>query len=859
MTRKLLPILEHLPQIRDALNTTNSAVISAPPGAGKTTQVPLALLDESWMQEKSILLLEPRRLAAVSCAGHMADLLSESVGKTVGYRIRMDSRVSPSTRIQVVTEGIFTRMIQDDPELSGVGLVIFDEYHERHLESDLGLALCLDSQEGLRPDLRILVMSATMDTDRISELLNHAPVIVSTGRMYPVETHYLPPSMALKRPEPIDAGCMRAVTRALAETTGDVLIFLPGGREIRTLSRRFENAGLEGVQIMTLLGIQTRAEQAAVFRPAPDGLRKIVIATAIAETSITIPGIRVVIDAGLMRVPRFSLKSGMTRLETIPVSKASADQRRGRAGRTAPGTCYRLWSEFDQKMLKAFSLPEIHCVDLAPMVLELAAWGVTDPGILSWLDPPEENTLNQARDLLKHLGAMDDRGQITPHGRTMVKTGLHPRLAHMVMTGKEKGKHSGYLACRLAAFLMEKDFLRFEPGEFDPDIGLRLEILEAAFEKKTVRSAGFKANMGTVRMILASEKKIARDFKISAAPVRLDMAGSLLAHAYPDRIALKRDNRQRTYLTSAGKGVFLGEVGLLSAHKFIVAVHLDGNEKNARIFLAAAFGLEDLTSDFGAFFFYKDIVYGWNDKDGCIQAEEQVCFGRLTVSRKKLSSLDPDLTVNMILAQIEKKGLSLLPWTKEQTSFLLRARFLYQTGRFELRPDLPDLRDQWLTEHLKDWLGPFLSGITRLSQLEKLDLTAALSCVVSYGQRQFIEQQAPTHIIVPSGSRRPLRYGSDTGTVNTQVLDSPVLEVRLQEMFGLIETPKIAGGTIPVTLHLLSPAGRAVQITRDLTSFWQNTYPEVKKDLMGRYPKHYWPDDPLTAVPTARAKPRRNP
>ncbi|MBC2703719.1 ATP-dependent helicase HrpB [Desulfobacula sp.] len=840
-----LPIQKHIPDIVKALEASRCAVIQAPPGAGKTTRVPLALLDEPWLANKKIILLEPRRLAAKSCAAHMADLLKEKVGQTIGYQIRLDRKIGSGSRIEVITEGIFTRKIQNDPSLEDVGLVIFDEFHERNIHSDLGLALCLETLEALRDDLRILVMSATMDVFAVSKLMDNAPVIVSKGKSFSVETIYVSPLDRKKRGVPIETACASVIRRALSETGGDMLVFLPGVKEIKILYSILEKDLESAIHVFPLYGNLSQKDQARAFRPSNPGKQKIVIATSIAETSITIEGVSVVVDAGLMRVPRFSPQTGMTHLETLPVSKASADQRRGRAGRTEPGKCYRLWSEYDHRLLKAYTKPEILSIDLTGFALELAAWGISDPGQLKWLDPPEPTSFEQAQNLLKTLGALDEQGRITFHGKKMSSAGLHPRLAHMVIKADEKGQ--GLLACRIAAFLNERDFIRFDPKAADPDIRLRLEIIETFTSKKKVWKKEFKINEGAIHRIIESGQKIARDFGVKPTGTDIEKTGVLLAHAYPDRIARKRDNRNNTFLTASGKGAFFTGTNSVSLSEYIVAVHLDGNPQNAKIFLGAPYSKQDFELDFCERFKTVQTV-SWDKKMGGVRAREDTVFEKLVVHRRTISDIDPDMAGTILIKEIQRRGLSWLPWTKRLKSMKERAVFLKNTGRF---PDLPDLSDKALEEELTIWLKPFLIGVVSLKQLERIDFEAAFLSLLTWEEQQIIEKNAPTHIKVPSGSRKPLKYSSENG-----LLDSPVLEVRLQEMFGLTATPKIADHTIPITLHLLSPAGRPVQITRDLENFWKNTYKYVKKDLMGRYPKHFWPDDPLGARPTNRVKPK---
>jgi len=544
-----------------------------------------------------------------------------------------------------------------------------------------------------------------------------------------------------------------------------------------------------------------------------------------------------------MRVPCFSSQTGMTRLETLRVSKASADQRRGRSGRTGPGKCYRLWSEYDQQLLKAYTKPEILSIDLTRVALELAAWGVSDPGQLKWLDPPETKSFEQAKNLLKTLGALDEQGRITPHGKKMVSAGLHPRLAHMVIKADEKGH--GLLACRIAAFLNERDFIRFDQSKADPDIRLRLEIIEAFTIRKKVWQKEFTLNKGIIHRIIQTEKKIAKDFNIKTAKTDIEKTGTLLAYAYPDRIAKKRDNKTHTFLMATGKGAFFTGINSVSLNEYIVAVHLDGNPQNAKIFLAVPYSKKDFEQDFSDNFQIVQTCF-WDKKVGRVRAKEETIFENLVIRQKSISDIDPEMACDILIREIQKRGLFSLPWTQKLKSLKERAVFLKNTGRF---PGLPDLSDKTLEQKLNIWLKPFLTGVLSLKQLKNIDFKAAFLSLLTWKEQQIIEKNAPTHIKAPSGSKKLLKYSNEKG-----LLDSPVLEVRLQEMFGLTATPKIAGLSVPVTLHLLSPAGRPVQITTDLASFWKNTYKNVKKDLMGRYPKHFWPDDPLGAQPTNRVR-----
>ncbi|WP_022665571.1 ATP-dependent helicase HrpB [Desulfospira joergensenii] len=843
-----LPVEEVIPELKQALASQGKAVLQASPGAGKTTRVPLALMDEPWLGKKKILMLEPRRLAARTCAHYMAGLLGEPVGKTVGYQIRMERKISSHTRIFIITEGILTRMIQDDPSLENTGLVIFDEFHERHIHSDLGLALCLDAAHAFREDLKLLVMSATMDVDAVSVLLDRAPVIRSRGRAFPVSCVHLPPEQGAGqqarfrgRFSPVLAACRIAVKKALDHDPGDILVFLPGMGEIRKMQALLSGDLGSDTILVPLFGNLSLKEQTRAIEPALPGQRKIVLATSIAETSLTIEGIRVVVDSGLMRVSRFSPGTGMGRLETVPVSKASADQRRGRAGRTAPGTCYRIWSAHVHKGLVPFTRPEILCEDLASLVLDLALWGVRDPADLPWMDLPPESGVNQARDLLRQLGALDQEGRITDHGRKIVRAGIHPRLAHMILMGKNQGL--GQLACRLAALLEARDILDFDGRGFDPDVRLRLEVLEKmAREPDRFQGPGVRA--GAARNVLKTAAHLQKKMGLPPGKPKMNGAGSLLAHAFPERVAKKRDSL--SYAMASGSGACFKSHNSLSSSEFIVAAQVDGNPRNASVFLGAPYSARDLEQDFKDRIRTRDRV-DWDGVNLRVRAVSQVSYGELLLRESPMAHADPEAVKTALIQGIRLMGLDRLPWSKKSESLRQRAMFLKSVAG---RQDLPDLSDGALESGLEKWLAPFLDGIRSARDLKQVDLFSALSGQMTWEQQQVIEKNAPTHILVPSGSRIPLKYSE-----GDRILESPVLAVRLQEMFGLVHTP--AAGGFPVTVHLLSPAGRPVQITRDLENFWETTYKEVKKDLMGRYPKHYWPDDPLKAAPTHRAKPRK--
>ncbi len=806
-----LPIDSALPPLRAALAEHGRAVLQAPPGAGKTTRVPLALLGEPWLGDGKIIMLEPRRIAARAAAGHMASLLRERVGDTVGYRIRMDRKVGPNTRIEVVTEGILTRMLQDDPALDGVGAVIFDEFHERSLNADLGLALALETAE-LRGDLRLLVMSATLDGAPVARLLGDAPVVSSEGRAYPVETHHRPP-----RPgEAIEDAVARAVRDALAEETGSLLVFLPGAREIRRVQAKLSGLG-GGVAVTPLYGDLPAAAQDQAIRPAPAGTRKVVLATNIAETSLTIEGVRVVIDSGLARAPRFDPRTGMSRLETVTIARAAADQRRGRAGRTEPGVCWRLWAKAGEGAMAPFDPPEILVADLAPLALELALWGSD----LAWLDPPPAAALVQARTLLADLGAIDADGRPTAHGKAMARLPLHPRLAHMVLRAKAEGV--GGTAAELAAIL--------EGRRPSPETDLRssIELLH--------RDRG---DPGVARLREAA-RDIARRFGLGPGGGAGD-AGALLALAYPDRVAKRRPGARGSFLLANGRGAAVRDSDPLAGADYLAIAETDDAGREARILAAAPLDEATLEAVLGDRIAWVETV-AWDAAEQAVAARRQRRLGALVLADAALPNPDPAAVAAALLEGVRRLGLDALPWRDGAVALRRRAGF----ARALEGEAWPDWSDTALAETLAEWLGPHLSGMRRRTDLDRLDLAQILSTALGWERQRALDALAPATIPIPSGRRAALDYADPA---------QPVLAVKLQEMFGQAETPRVGGGRVPVAIHLLSPAGRPLQVTRDLAGFWAGSYAEVRKDMRGRYPRHPWPDDPLAAPATARAKPR---
>jgi ATP-dependent helicase HrpB len=827
-----LPIREILPELRAAL-AAGHAVLAAPPGSGKTTVVPLALLDESWLGGGRIVMLEPRRLAARAAAARMAELDGTPVGDAVGYQVRFDRRISPRTRIEVLTEGVLTRRLQSDPELRGVGLVIFDEFHERSIHADLALALCLDVARNLRDDLHILVMSATLETAPVAALLGDAPVVRGEGRQYPVELRYL------ERPAagPLVPLVERVTRRALAEQAGDLLVFLPGGGEIRALADRL--AELREVVAAPLYGDLPKEAQDAAIRPRPDGHRRVVLATDIAETSLTIDGVSTVIDGGYCRQPRFDPNSGLSRLETLRISRASAEQRAGRSGRQGPGVCYRLWTEAQQRELAERAVPEIRVADLGPLALELLRWGVADPAGLAWLDPPPAGHWAQALDGLRDLGLTDAAGQLTPLGREVADLGTQPRLGVLLAEGRARGVPG--LAADLVALLEERDPLRGRGTVPGTDLALRLHALADA--RAGAVSAG--PDPGQLRRIERTARHWSRVLErpggLRPAGV-VPTPGGLLSLAYPDRIGRRRGASGVRYLLSSGRGALLPEGDPLANAEFIVAPQLDAGQAEGRVHLAATLSVDELRALHGARIASGERVT-WDAGRGMVRAEAVDRLGALILANRPLAAPDPAAVVAALCDGIRAAGIDALNWSLPARQLQARVAFL---RRHDPAGDWPELGDDVLQDGLEEWLGPWLGKMTRLDEVRRLELAEILLAGLGWERRQRLDRLAPESLEVPSGSRRRLDYTADP----------PVLAVKLQEMFGLVDTPRVCEGRVPVMLHLLSPAQRPVQVTQDLAGFWARGYPEVRRELRGRYPKHPWPDDPWNAVPTARTKSR---
>lgn len=840
-----LPIDEVLPALRHALTERHEAVLEAPPGAGKTTRVPLALLNEPWLAGQKIVMLEPRRLAARAAAERLASELGEKVGETVGYRIRLDSKVGPTTRIEVVTEGILTRRLQQDPALEGVGLLIFDEFHERSLDADLALALSLNGRELFRDEqpLKILLMSATLEGERLASVLDDAPILRSEGRMYPVAMRWGRPFVP---GEFIEPRVVQTVLDALNDETGSLLVFLPGQAEIRRVHQQLAQAleSQSDILLCPLHGELELAAQRAAIEPAPSGLRKVVLATNIAETSLTIDGVRVVIDAGLARVPRFDPGSGMTRLDTQRISRASATQRAGRAGRLEPGVCYRLWSEDQHAQLAAYGTAEMMQADLAGLALQVARWGVSAQELV-WLDAPPAASYAQALQLLERLGAMNPAshqgGTLTAHGEAMAELPAHPRIAHLLLRGQEWGLAD--MACYVAALLGERDILRGAGA----DVHSRLALLDGEARAARGGQGGVQRARQLARQYRAQLRgKPARPV---ADPEHPRWLGALLALAYPDRIAQQRKPGGAEYRLANGRAALFSEVDALMKQPWLVIADLGSRQgqREERIYLAAEFDpalLDDVLSEQVSVIDQLD----WDEREGVLRAERQRKVGELVLSREPLTGLDETARTQALVNLVRRKGLELLPWTPELRQWQARVGLLRQLDlEAQGQSDWPDVSDAALLASLEDWLAPYLTRVSRLSHFASLDVSSIVHNRLPWPLPQRLEEQAPHHIKVPSGSSVRLDYSEHP----------PILAVRLQELFGLADTPRIAGGRQVVKLHLLSPARRPVQVTQDLANFWRSTYAEVKKDLKGRYPKHYWPDDPLVVEATARIKPRK--
>jgi ATP-dependent helicase HrpB len=819
-----LPIDTVLDQLARALARSNAAVLVAPPGAGKTTRVPLALLDQPWMGNKKIIVLEPRRIAARASAERMAHTLGERVGDSVGYRVRFGSKVSRATRIEVVTEGIFSRQILDDPELTGIAAVLFDEFHERSLDADLGLALARDAQTGLREDLRILVMSATLDGARVARLLGDAPVIASEGRAYPVETRYL----GRKPDAPLERQIADAIAMALRADPGSVLAFLPGAAEIRRtqnfLNERIHDANIE---IVPLYGALDAGAQDRALQPAPKGRRKVVLATSIAETSLTIEGVRIVVDSGVARVPRYEPDIGLTRLETVRASRAAVDQRRGRAGRTEPGVCYRLWDEPQTASLAAYTQPEILSADLSSLVLDLAQWGVSDPASLAFLDSPPAPALNEARSLLRELGALDADGRITAEGNSLRALALPPRLARMIVDSHRLG--AGLEAAYIAAVLTERGL-----GGDSVDLDARLDQFRRDRSQRVSSARNLAQRWAS--QVAATE----------GAPFSDDTpsSGVMLAFAFPDRIARNRGNG--TFVLANGRGAAVDGASALARAPYIAVAELTGTAASGRILLAAPIAQGELELRFAGQIESADEIT-FDRSAMALRARRKRTLHAITLSEAPLTLTPSAETARVLADGLIAAGLDRLPWSKPLRQWRGRVMFLRKAEGDTSQNVWPDLSDDALAAQRGNWLVPALFDKTSLKEFSAGDLSDALLGQLAWKLRARLEREAPTHFEAPTGTKLPIDYEAEQG---------PTIAVRLQELFGLNTHPSVAKGAVPLVLELLSPAHRPVQVTRDLPGFWRGSYAAVRSDLRGRYPRHPWPEDPANAMPTWRVKPR---
>lgn len=812
-----LPIYAILPELLNVLNEQNTAILQAPPGAGKSTILPLHLLKANWLKGKCILMLEPRRLAARGVASRLAEQLDEQVGHTVGYQVRFENKTSAETRLEVLTEGILTRRLQNDPSLENIGLVIFDEFHERSLQADLALALCREIQQVIRDDLRILVMSATLDAQPLSILLGNAPVLTSEGRQYPIQLYY----RAIHPDAALHEVMAEHIRKALHEFKGDVLAFLPGAAEIMRTSELLEKH-VSDVVVHPLYGELSIQEQQLALQPNVHGLRKVVLATSIAETSLTIEGITIVVDSGFARNPKFDARTGLTRLETVRVTRDAADQRAGRAGRLGPGICIRLWSETIQRHLSAQRVPEILEADLAPLVLELAQWGIGNVQKMAWLSPPPQSALALANILLVQLDALNQEGHITERGKLMLGMPTHPRIAHLILES-ERGQHQA-LAADIAALLEERDFL---PRESGADLALRIEVLRKWRSGERVQAE--RSRLERIERLVKSWCKLLK-IKPDTPPPDHETIGRLLSAAYPERIAKRLDENGR-YRLANGRTARLPRQDVLEREDWLAIAHMDAGTNEGKIYLAAPLNPSDVMHRAE-----KHRVVMWDFQKGELIARIEERIGEMIIASSSLKEVGEDERLPILLDVVKREGVSILNWNDAVLQWQARVNFLNQYRPDE---DWPDVRTQIVMQSVDQWLGPWITNIRRKEDFARIDLLPLLNTLLSYEQQQRLEKLAPERIIVPTGSAIQLDYSSDTFI--------PVLAVRLQELFGLHETPTVNDGRTRVMLHLLSPAYRPVQVTQDLFSFWKNTYQEVRKELRIRYPKHHWPEDPWTA------------
>jgi ATP-dependent helicase HrpB len=826
------PVSDIIPELKEQLAKRSVVILQAPPGAGKSTILPLALMDETWLNGKKILMLEPRRLAARSVATRMAELCDEEPGERIGYRVRFENRVSKRTQVEVVTEGILTRMMQQDNELKDCGLVIFDEFHERSLNADLGLALCNQIRQVLRDDLRILVMSATIDTANLSALLDGAPVITSEGRQFPVDIRYI----ERDEKEYIQNSMARVIRQALNETKGDILAFLPGAGEIQRTQESLENSSVSAA-ILPLYGELSHAKQSEALTPMSNGRRKIVLATSIAETSLTIEGIGTVVDCGLARVPRFDPNSGLTRLETVKVTRDAADQRAGRAGRLGPGVCYRLWSQHSHQQLNAARKPEILEADLAPLMLDLAQWGINDIKELAWITLPPAGTVAQAKELLEQLGATKD-GKITSRGREMQQLPTHPRIAHLLLDAKKWSAEEKYdylsLAADVAAIIEERDPLGRESGT---DLSLRVELLRKwrAGERVNVD----RRALDRIERLAASWRRELKCKANNEAPDHYS-TGRLIAAAYPERVAGRTEKGSLRYRLANGRFAKIAETDPLHTEEFLAIAQLDGSSEG-RVYLACALSRDHLREHM-----QERVRVRWDEERGMVSASAERTVGSIVLDTRPVTKISEDQRIEIICEQVRQRGLRWFGWSESQDE--LRARMMSVRAWHPDQP-WPDVSEKHLQETPEEWLAPYLGSVSKLSELQKLNLNQILISMIPWELSARFEQYAPAKMEVPTGSMIQLKYSDDGSRVE--------MAVRLQEMFGVLETPAVDEGRKKILLQLLSPGYKPVQITQDLRSFWQKTYFEVRKDLLSRYPKHHWPDDPLKAEPVRGPKRRK--
>ena len=824
---KTLPIIQVIPEVKEKLLNNNRLVLQAPPGAGKTTALPLALLDEPWLKGKKIIMLEPRRLAVRSSASRMAELLGEKVGQRIGYQIKMESVQSKETQILIVTEGILTRKLQHDPSLEDVALIIFDEYHERSLHADLSLALALESQAVLREDLKILIMSATLNTSAISDMLD-APIVQSEGRAYPVDRHYLDTSTAQPHKRELSSYTHRRILKCLEQDEGNILVFLAGVRQIKEIEKLLNENKLKDVYISPLYGNLSKEAQDRAIKAPPKGTRKVVLSTNIAQTSLTIEGIKVVIDTGLQNVSVFSPFSGMNSLESRFISQDAATQRAGRAGRLSAGKAYHIWHK--SKILPKHDTPEILLADLTQMVLELSLWGSDDIRTFTWLDIPPTTAISHAKTLLNQLGALDKNGVVTPHGQAMAKYPMHPRLAHMMLKAKELDL--SYEASLLASLLTEKDI--FNKFHTNIDLAERVSVLHEVATKTLTYTQHI--NIRQCHYILANAKRIEPHQKPTLNKAIL---GVLLAFAYPERIAKQRSVRGSNYLLSSGKGATIHNDDILSHERFLVIADLDAKATHASIYKAVALTQIQIETYLVSHIEEHEEL-DWNETEQRVEVRSVQRLGALILKERQIKASNNEEVTDLLMEELEALGLDVLNWSKEALSLSARVNFLNHYGM-----DFPDFSESYLLENMHEWLSPYLQGINSIKGCKGLDVHHILLGQLSYEQTQTLNTLAPIKHKVASGSHITIDYSNPV---------QPTLAVRLQEMFGTKETPSVLGGKVKLILHLLSPASRPMQVTQDLKNFWNNTYEEVKKELRGKYKKHYWPDDPLTAIATSKTK-----